>query len=69
MKAILEFNLPEEDTEHYYAVNGDKFAFVISDINDWLRDILKYNSEKNSEDALEAFEKTRKERRMVKKKK
>ena len=39
----------------------DNFGFFICYINDWLRDILKYNSEKNSEDALEAFEKTRKE--------
>ena len=45
----------------FFAQISVKIPFVISDINDWLRDILKYNSEKNSEDALEAFEKTRKE--------
>ena len=48
-------------TALYFVVIGYNFDFVICDINDWLRDILKYNSEKNSEDALEAFEKTRKE--------
>jgi len=43
MKAILEFNLPEESQEHYAAVNGDAYRDVIWAMNEWLRQQIKYH--------------------------
>lgn len=43
MKAILEFNLPEEKTEHLKAIKADGFLNVISDFKEALRRNVKYN--------------------------
>jgi len=42
MKAILEFNLPEEQDEHYLAINGAGFYAVCFDLDQQLRAWLKY---------------------------
>ena len=33
MKAILEFNLPEETTEHLLAIHGADFSYVCQDLD------------------------------------
>ena len=43
MKAVLKFNLPEEQSEHRLALDGWKWRCVVSDIADNLRSALKYD--------------------------
>jgi hypothetical protein len=45
MKAILEFSLPEEKTEFILAQNGGKYYATISDIENYFRKNIKYNSD------------------------
>jgi len=42
MKAILEFNLPEEEAEHKLALDGGKWMSVCHEFDHWLRSIHKY---------------------------
>lgn len=42
MKAILEFNLPEEQAEHYCAIKGADMLNVLWEINTELRRLRKY---------------------------
>ena len=43
MKAVLKFNLPEEQSEHRLALDGWKWKSVVIDIADKLRSALKYD--------------------------
>lgn len=45
MKAILEFNLPEETEEHESALNGGKYKAEIENFSSKLRTIVKYEFE------------------------
>jgi len=42
MKAILEFNLPEEQAEHYCAIKGADMLNVLWELKAELRSMLKY---------------------------
>ena len=42
MKAILEFNLPEEETDFYLATKGSDWRKVCWDMEQWLRQQNKY---------------------------
>lgn len=42
MKATLEFNLPEEQAEHYCAMKGADMLNVIWELRTKLRAMLKY---------------------------
>ena len=42
MKAILEFNLPEEQAEHYCAIKGADMFNVLWELKAELRGMLKY---------------------------
>ena len=42
MKAILEFNLPEERDEHTLAVKAPNMYGALWDIDQWLRAKIKY---------------------------
>ena len=42
MKAVLEFNLPEERIEHLRAVQAGAAWSTLSDIDQHLRSIIKY---------------------------
>lgn len=42
MKAVLEFNLPEDNHEHECALAGTKSLLLISDILDAIRSAVKY---------------------------
>lgn len=60
MKAILEFNLPEEQSEFDLAVNGAKSQVALWELDQWLRAQYKYiPDEEYSEDKYETFEKCR----------
>ena len=54
-KAILEFNLPEENEEHKVAVNSMGWHLLAYDMDQWLRGKLKHGHEfKSADEALEA---------------
>lgn len=45
MKAKLEFNLPDDQHDFDFAVNGSKWYCVAWDLDQWLRSEIKYNEE------------------------
>jgi hypothetical protein len=44
-KYTLSFKLPEEQTEFRVACNGEKYLCALTEIDSWLREIVKYGSE------------------------
>jgi len=46
MKAILEFNLPEEKDEYNFATNGINYYCALTEFDNWLRSEYKYNGNK-----------------------
>ena len=56
MKATIEFNLPEDNCDHIVAVHAMDFALVCYDIDNALREWLKYGHEfKTVDDAVETM--------------
>ena len=45
MKAILEFDLPEDTDEHYLAVNGANYRHILSDFEQELRLLMRGKKE------------------------
>jgi hypothetical protein len=45
MKAILEFNLPEDNQEFEYAKNGILYSIVLEELDNWLRNKYKYEDQ------------------------
>lgn len=58
MKAILEFNLPEEQVEFNLAINGNKWSFVAWKIDQELRSKIKY-SESITEEQRDVYQEVR----------
>lgn len=44
MKATLEFNLPEENSEHIVAINGSKYYSALFDIKQEICSKLKHGN-------------------------
>jgi hypothetical protein len=63
MKAILEFNLPEDNTEYELANNANKMYSVLWDMDQWLRSNTKYAPDDMSEDTYNAYDKCREQLR------
>lgn len=42
MKAILEFNLPEESDDFRYAINGEEYHIALYNIREDVRQMWKY---------------------------
>lgn len=42
MKAILEFNLPQDEVEHQLALNGANYKIALDEMDNYLRNRLKY---------------------------
>lgn len=61
MKGILEFNLPEETTEHLDALQGTDWKLVAWDIDQILRNAIKYGCDQCEDDKYSAFEYIRSE--------
>ena len=60
MKAILEFNLPEDQSDFDLAVNGAKAQVALWEMDQWLRTQYKYMSDtEHSEDKYDTFVKCR----------
>lgn len=56
MKAILEFNLPDDQHEYAMATQGSAMHSVLWDMDQWLRRQTKYAPDDMSEDTYKAFE-------------
>ena len=66
MKAILEFNLPEDQHDFELAVNGTKAQVALWEMDQWLRAQYKYMSDDEySKDKYETFEKCREQLREI----
>lgn len=53
MKAILEFNLPEERNEHLLAVKSANIYSILLDIDQWLRSKIKHEDREEFEEVRE----------------
>lgn len=42
MKAVLEFNLPEDQSDFQAAINGSNYKSAIWEYDQWLRSEMKY---------------------------
>lgn len=61
MKAILEFNLPEDQPEFNNAIKGGDWKHVCWEMDQLLRRNIKYVPDDVNEEVLEALEKIREE--------
>jgi hypothetical protein len=59
MKAILEFNLPEDNQDFQLASNAMKFWSVLYELDQDLRAKTKYASDDLSQDKYDAYEEIR----------
>jgi len=59
MKAILEFNLPEDQNEFEMVNNASKTYSVIWNLQQWLRSQTKHPPDSMSNDTYTTFEKCR----------
>jgi hypothetical protein len=63
MKAVLEFDLPEDNTDFKSAINGHKYKDAIWDFDQLLRSEIKYKD--LSEDTYKAYKFCRDELRKI----
>ena len=59
MKAVLEFELPNDDVEFYWATNGARMNIVLWKMDQWLRSKTKHAPDDMSVDTYETFEECR----------
>ena len=57
MKAILEFNLPEDNIEYELVNNAGKMHSVLWEMDQWLRSNTKHAPDSMSEDTYNAYTK------------
>jgi len=65
MKAILKFNLPEEQEEFDAAVKGGDMKIVILKLDQYLRGKIKYASDMTNDEVIETYEEVRDELRKI----
>ena len=58
-KATLEYNLPEEQDEFELAANAGKYYSVLWDLDQYLRNKVKYAAEDVPEEYTNAMDETR----------
>lgn len=56
MKAILEFNLPEDQDDHAYALAGLDALLVINELENEIRSKLRYDSGEFKEFNVESYD-------------
>lgn len=59
MKAIIEFKLPEEQTDFRLALDGGDWWHVCKQLDNWLRKEIKHPRQDISDDTLKAYEECR----------
>ena len=60
-EAILKFNLPEEQSEFELVVNAGKYHSVLWDLDQYLRNFVKYPSDKEDPILTDTMAKVRDE--------
>jgi len=55
MKAILEFNLPEDNNEFEEAVNGWKWSLAMWELDQYLRTNTKYAPDSQPQEVYDAL--------------
>ena len=55
MKAILEFNLPDDQIDFQDANNGQKFRLMLWEFDQYLRSQTKYAPDSISDDTYKAY--------------
>ena len=63
MKAILEFDLPDDEYEYKAASKGKDYLFVLWELDQWLRGEIKYNDAKYTKKEYLLLEKVRQQLR------
>lgn len=53
MKVTIEFNLPQEEERYDDVMNGAKWRYVVRELDEHIRTIIKWNSSELSESELE----------------
>jgi hypothetical protein len=56
MKATLEYDLPDEQEEFEKAVNGGKYAYIIWELDQFLRANTKYAPDSMPDEVYKAYE-------------
>ena len=59
MKAILEFNLPEEQEEFQLAADARKWASFAYEVSQYLRSEAKYNEDAYTDEQYKVLERIR----------
>jgi hypothetical protein len=65
MKAILEFDLPEDQPEFNFATQGSDWWNVCWQMDQWLRVNIKHAPDSMSNDEYKAYERCREELREI----
>ena len=52
MKVTLELNLPDQQERFDNLMNGSKWKYVVREIDEYMRELLKWNSENLDESQL-----------------
>jgi hypothetical protein len=55
MKAILEFQLPDDEYEYNLTRDAWRFKSVLIDMDNWLRQKTKYSEDELSDDEHKAY--------------
>ena len=63
MKAVLEFDLPEDNQDFKAAINGSNYRSAIWDYDQWLRSEMKYGDLPDA--TYKAYEECRKKLREI----
>lgn len=50
MKAILQYELPQEEAEHRIAVQARDMLYVLTDLDRWLRNEIKHGERPEDEE-------------------
>jgi len=52
MKVTIEFNLPEQQEKYEDFMNGEKWKYVVREFDEYMRGMLKWNTENLDESQL-----------------
>lgn len=59
MKAKLTFNLPEDNYDYRIANNASKYLYILEELDGWMRNQSKYNSDGLNNDEREGINRAR----------
>jgi len=59
MKVTIEFNLPDQQERFDNFMNGDKWRYIVRELDEYMRETIKYNNEDMSLAQLKAVQDVR----------